>query len=176
MRTWLEQRNKREKFERAFDMGLVIDTIEVGVRWSLAARLYQEVSSRLKAIPHIRAAGAHSSHSYPQGTNFYFTIRAQPPSLEEAPLIYDLIWKTTMEAALEIGGTICHHHGIGKVRIPWIVRALGEGYKVLAQIKTALDPSSILNPGTLFPVHTEIGADYGPTAAVDMADSEAKPL
>ena len=55
-----------------------------------------------------------------------------------------------MQATLQNKGTISHHHGIGKVRMPWIEQELGLSYRVLRLVKQALDPRGILNPGTLF--------------------------
>jgi alkyldihydroxyacetonephosphate synthase len=57
-----------------------------------------------------------------------------------------------MEATLAGGGTIAHHHGIGRLRVPWLERELGTAYPVLRAIKRALDPAGIMNPGTLLAV------------------------
>jgi alkyldihydroxyacetonephosphate synthase len=57
-----------------------------------------------------------------------------------------------MEATVRNGGTVSHHHGIGKVRSAWLTEELGEtGVDVLRKIKAALDPESVLNPNTLLP-------------------------
>ena len=63
---------------------------------------------------------------------------------------YNECWQKVMEATLENHGTISHHHGIGKVRMPWFEREHALSYRVLKTIKRALDPNGILNPGTLF--------------------------
>jgi alkyldihydroxyacetonephosphate synthase len=54
-----------------------------------------------------------------------------------------------MEATLESGGTIAHHHGIGRLRTPWLVRELGAAHAVLVAVKRALDPAGVMNPGVL---------------------------
>lgn len=56
-----------------------------------------------------------------------------------------------MEATLRCAGTISHHHGIGRLRVPWMGRELGEGLAVLRSIKRGLDPNGIMNPGVLIP-------------------------
>ena len=56
-----------------------------------------------------------------------------------------------MEATLRAGGTICHHHGIGRMRTRWMAAEHGEGLAVLRAVKRALDPNGILNPGALLP-------------------------
>ena len=61
------------------------------------------------------------------------------------------IWNAAMEATLAAGGTISHHHGIGRVRREWLARELGSAYPLLASIRRALDPLGIMNPGALLP-------------------------
>ena len=59
--------------------------------------------------------------------------------------------RRTMEATLRFGGTIAHHHGIGRLRSAWMDAEHGEGIAVLRAIKRALDPNGIMNPGALLP-------------------------
>jgi alkyldihydroxyacetonephosphate synthase len=54
-----------------------------------------------------------------------------------------------MEATIAAGGTIAHHHGIGRLRVPWLERELKTAYPILQAIKRALDPAGIMNPGAL---------------------------
>ena len=65
---------------------------------------------------------------------------------------YDDCWKRIMEATLGAGGSIAHHHGIGRVRWPWLRAELGEaGIAALRSLKTAFDPVGFMNPGVLLP-------------------------
>ena len=54
-----------------------------------------------------------------------------------------------MEAALAEQGTIAHHHGIGRLRTPWLQRELRSAYPLLSALKRALDPAGVMNPGVL---------------------------
>jgi alkyldihydroxyacetonephosphate synthase len=57
-----------------------------------------------------------------------------------------------MEATLAAGGGIAHHHGIGRVRRPWLAAEIGDtGVALLRALKHALDPDALLNPGNLIP-------------------------
>jgi alkyldihydroxyacetonephosphate synthase len=57
-----------------------------------------------------------------------------------------------MESCLELGGSISHHHGIGRVRREWLARELGSaGLATLRSLQRALDPHGIMNPGVLLP-------------------------
>jgi alkyldihydroxyacetonephosphate synthase len=48
------------------------------------------------------------------------------------------------------GGTLSHHHGIGRDHVPWIRQELGSnGLELLKAMKRQLDPTGIMNPGKL---------------------------
>ena len=94
-------------------------------------------------------ASAHSSHSYRQGTNLYVTFGVKPENFADAEVAYVGAWTAVMEATLASGGSISHHHGIGRMRVPWIERELGTSYPVLRALKRALDPDGLMNPGVL---------------------------
>lgn len=54
-------------------------------------------------------------------------------------------------AAIDLGGTLSGEHGIGISKKPYIYNALGDvGVEVHRQVKQALDPKGILNPGKIF--------------------------
>lgn len=150
---WLERRNDVHEFDQYINMGVIVDTIEVAAPWSRIADIYEQVTSRLKAeVPELILVMGHSSHSYVQGTNLYFIFGAQPPrDPTEVERVYWAIWSRVMETAIACGGTICHHHGIGKLRAPWVPEELGSAYPLLQRIKQALDPAGLMNPGTLLP-------------------------
>ena len=59
----------------------------------------------------------------------------------------DLIAKKT----LELGGTITGEHGVGLAKKAWLRQQMGDSsFEVMKQIKRALDPAGILNPGKIF--------------------------
>ncbi|MGH7897485.1 MAG: FAD-binding oxidoreductase, partial [Candidatus Binatia bacterium] len=93
----------------------------------------------------------HSSHSYTQGTNLYFTFAARPADMREAEPLYFRCWQAAMEATLGAGGTISHHHGIGRLRAGWMRRELGSSIDLLLALKRMVDPDGIMNPGALLP-------------------------
>ena len=111
--------------------------------------LYDSVVASLKQVPGILAASAHSSHSYLQGTNLYITFAIRPDDYAQAEKLYLEAWGRVMEATIAGGGTIAHHHGIGRLRVPWLERELKSAYPVLQALKRALDPAGIMNPGAL---------------------------
>jgi len=53
--------------------------------------------------------------------------------------------------ALQLGGTITGEHGVGLAKKPFLRQQLGDAsYELLRQVKRALDPENILNPGKIF--------------------------
>jgi glycolate oxidase len=56
-----------------------------------------------------------------------------------------------VERTLELGGTITGEHGVGLAKKPWLRRQLGDAsYDLMKQVRKALDPDGLLNPGKLF--------------------------
>lgn len=146
---WLENRNTVPSWEYFFEKGMVVDTIEVAATWDRVAGLYDAVIGAMQGVPGLVAASAHSSHSYLNGTNLYITFALFPPDFAQAEDCYLQGWGRVMEATIASGGTIAHHHGVGRLRVPWLERELGSAYPVLLALKRALDPANLMNPGTL---------------------------
>jgi alkyldihydroxyacetonephosphate synthase len=125
------------------DYGIVIDTLESGVTWDNLHRLYQGVRSSAKQRPKTLCM-THCSHFYPQGTNLYFIFLLRPGSDEE----FYRFRNGVVDKIVEYGGSISHHHGIGRMFAPWMEAYLGrEQMGVLRAIKKELDPNNIMNPG-----------------------------
>jgi len=147
--SWLKHRNAVPGFEVFLKQGMIVDTIEVAATWDRIDRLYAGVLAAMRGVPELIVASGHSSHSYSTGTNIYFTFAARPARTQEMEAIYFRIWDAAMQATLAAGGTISHHHGIGRVRRGWLARELGSAYPLLRVLKRALDPHGIMNPGAL---------------------------
>jgi alkyldihydroxyacetonephosphate synthase len=146
---WLEERNRVPAWDFFLERELVVDTIEVAAGWDRIAALYDAAMAALRAVPGLVVASAHSSHSYAQGTNLYITFVLKPPDWTRAEEAYLDAWGRVMQATLADGGTISHHHGIGRLRVPWLQAELGSSYTLLRALKRALDPGGVMNPGAL---------------------------
>ena len=89
------------------------------------------------------------THVYPDGAAPYFTVIApgRPGGQVEQ---WDEIKAAVSEEIIEAGGTITHHHAVGRDHRPFYDRERPEGFaRVLAAAKETLDPAGILNPGVL---------------------------
>ena len=68
------------------------------------------------------------------------------------------IQRIIVEETLKQGGSMCHHHGIGKFRNEWTRDEHGSAYYMLEKLKAAFDPKGIMNFGTIF--YQEDGARF----------------
>jgi alkyldihydroxyacetonephosphate synthase len=131
--------------ERTFGTGVIVDTMEVAGLWSAVPRLYDGIKTALSA--HAQAVACHLSHLYPSGSSLYFTFLITGADDDEAETKYREAWQQAARTCTEAGGTITHHHGVGRLKAPFLVGELGEtGLGVLSTIRKALDPAGIMNP------------------------------
>ena len=151
---WFEHRNTVPSWDALLARGLVVDTVEVSADWTRIGDVYDDAVASLQEIPGLIAGSAHSSHVYRSGLNLYFTFAVQTTAPERMEAAYLEGWRRIMEATARHGGSVSHHHGIGRVRRDWLATELGEtGVALLRQVKAALDPNGIMNPGVLLPPH-----------------------
>ncbi len=140
-----------ELIEKTNNIGF---TTEISALWSDIYKIYKNVIDRIhNEIPDITMAGGHSSHSYLNGTNLYFMYYYNVVDCkveEEITKYHNPINTIIVEETLKYGGSIVHHHGVGKYRVPWIKEEHESAYPILAKLKEAYDPNNIMNPETLF--------------------------
>jgi alkyldihydroxyacetonephosphate synthase len=136
--------------DRAFGSGVVVDTIEVAGLWSAVPRLYDGIRAALAA--HAQAVVCHLSHLYPSGSSLYFTFLVSGSDDRDAEARYLAAWDEAVRCCAAAGGTLTHHHGVGRLKSPFLADELGTtGVDMLTKIKSALDPQGIMNPGVLLP-------------------------
>ncbi|PRB15651.1 FAD-binding oxidoreductase [Microbacterium sp. MYb62] len=136
------------------DAGVFCETLETATTWSNLQTLRSAVESTLK--DGFGDAGAksyvmcHVSHIYPTGASLYFTVLA---GLRSDPVgVWGAVKARVNDAIIASGGTISHHHAVGRDHAPWLGHEIGEtGIRILRAIKRELDPSGILNPGAVIP-------------------------
>lgn len=162
VRTWFDNLNwGPDKIKAEQDTMLAEQrlgyTTEVSADWSSVGAIYDAVMHRIRTeYPHaadLTMLGGHSSHSYQTGTNMYFVydyrINCEPR--EEIEKYHKPLNAIIVEEALRHGGSMVHHHGIGKYRAQWTEQEHGSAYQMLVRLKEAFDPRGIMNRGTIFP-------------------------
>jgi alkyldihydroxyacetonephosphate synthase len=131
----------------------MVETLETATQWSNLVRLHGQVAREIAAA--LAACGTpgfvmcHVSHLYETGASLYFTFLAARREEDELGQ-----WQAAKRAASDAivagGGTITHHHAIGRYHAPWMQAEAGrEGVAALRALKAQLDPAGIMNPGKL---------------------------
>jgi alkyldihydroxyacetonephosphate synthase len=129
------------------------ETFETSITWDRFADFHANVTSAVQAtIDRVCGQGQLScrfTHVYPDGPAPYYTIIA--PSRAGAELEHwSEIKQAASDAVIENGGTITHHHAVGRDHRPWYDRQRSDAFAdALRAVKSRLDPAGILNPGVL---------------------------
>ena len=135
-------------------MGVIVETFETSITWdrfdALHASVMATVESALKEVAGGGWATCRFTHVYPDGPAPYFSIIA-PSKRGSQIAMWNEIKSAASEALLAAGGTITHHHAVGRDHRPWYDRQRPEPFaQALRAAKAALDPAGVLNPGVLF--------------------------
>ena len=103
-------------------------------------RISERVGLRIAVVGHAGDGNMHPTIVYDAGSEDEFR-RAR-----EA-------FNDILDLGLSLGGTVTGEHGIGKIKQDWLAREIGPvGMRVHRQIKAALDPENLFNPGSMFPM------------------------
>jgi alkyldihydroxyacetonephosphate synthase len=141
--------------DELLDLGYIAETLETAHTWSRLEELHDAVRAAIGAS--LAAQGTpgivmgHLSHAYRDGASLYFTFIARRRAGAELEQ-WRAVKAAASEAIVESGGTITHHHGVGRDHVPYMHAEVGElGIETLRAVKQRLDPAGIMNPGKLLP-------------------------
>jgi alkyldihydroxyacetonephosphate synthase len=135
--------------------GVMVETLETAGQWSALPRLHRSVreaiAGALRACATPGLVMCHISHVYETGASLYFTLIAPQRAGEEIGQ-----WRAVKQAAGDAiiagGGTITHHHAVGRDHAQWMPAEVSAGgIAALRAVKAELDPAGIMNPGKLLP-------------------------
>ena len=135
-------------------LGLIVETFETAVTWDRFDAFVAAVRARAeRALAEVAAPGLVScrvTHVYPDGAAPYFTVIA-PGRRRRARRCSGTPSKSAVtEAILAEGGTVTHHHAVGRDHMLGYEEERAEPFaRALAAVKRELDPSGVLNPGVL---------------------------
>jgi alkyldihydroxyacetonephosphate synthase len=141
-------------------LGVLSDTFETAITWDRFEGFHERVmETARRAVAEASgapAAGEGSpriscrfTHVYPDGPAPYYTVLAPARRGGEVEQ-WDEIKAAVSETLIAAGGTITHHHAVGRDHRPWYDRQRPEPFAAaLRAAKEELDPDSTLNPGVL---------------------------
>ncbi len=134
--------------EDLMDYGIIIDTLETSVKWDNLHRIHEQCRAYVKSRPDTICM-THASHFYPQGTNLYFIFIMK----EQDRAAYLKFQRGLIEEIEKSGGSLSHHHGIGRMIKKLMPRYLGRNQiKILQTLKQHFDPNNIMNPESLIDI------------------------
>jgi alkyldihydroxyacetonephosphate synthase len=140
--------------------GILSDTFETAITWDrfeefhatlmeTARRAAAEASGVKGDGPGSPRVSCRFTHVYPDGPAPYFTVLAPAVRGGEVEQ-WDEIKAAVSDAVIDAGGTITHHHAVGRDHRPWYDRQRPARFAAaLRAAKAELDPAAILNPGVL---------------------------
>ena len=137
-------------------LGLVNETFETATTWDRFPPLYEATMAAVRGA--MQSVGAEPgivtcrfTHVYPDGPAPYFTVIAAGARTPRARLDqWAVIKEAAADALIAHGGTITHHHAVGRDHRPWYDRQRPDLFAdALRAAKRVVDPKAILNPGVL---------------------------
>jgi alkyldihydroxyacetonephosphate synthase len=136
-------------------MGAMVETLETSHTWSRLGGLYAAVSAAIRGSLEVQGTPGlvfcHLSHAYADGASLYFTFISRSVHGGEVEQ-WRSVKRAASEAIVASGGTITHHHAVGRDHAPYMEAEVGEtGIEALRAVKERLDPAGIMNPGKLLP-------------------------
>jgi alkyldihydroxyacetonephosphate synthase len=131
-------------------LGVLADTLETAITWERLGALRDAVlEATATALGEPCRVTCRLTHAYPDGAAPYFTVLAPVARGEELER-WAAMKVAASEAILAAGGTITHHHAVGRDHRPWYDRQRPEPFAAaLRAAKAAVDPDGRLNPGVL---------------------------
>lgn len=138
--------------------GIIMETFETAITWDQFPIFHQKVTNCVKkALKEICGGGiltCRFTHLYPDGPAPYYTVIAQGKWGEELKQ-WDQIKALVSQTIIDYGGTITHHHAVGKDHQPYYAQQMSAPFGgILKNIKQTLDPQWIMNPEVLIPINS----------------------
>ena len=132
------------------DQNIIGETLESAVPWSNVIKVSEEVTKKLKELhkkhnlPGSFLFGSRLSKVYHSGACMYNTIAMSFKGIEKPDKVFGEIEHELRKTIIENGGSISHHHGVGKLRKDFIPDMISEGsVQLVKDMKTSQDPTNI---------------------------------
>ena len=137
-------------------LGLVMETFETAITWERFPEFHAAVVGATEAaVRRVCGRGMVScrfAYLYPDGPAPYYTVLAQGRQGSELEQ-WAQIKAAASDALIAAGGTITHHHAVGRYHRPWYDRErpplFADAYRAARRV---LDPAGVMNPGVLVDV------------------------
>jgi alkyldihydroxyacetonephosphate synthase len=135
-------------------LGVLGETFETAITWERFPVFHERVMAAAEETVRMQCGGegrvfCRFTHVYPDGPAPYFTVLAPARRGEEIEQ-WALLKRAVSDVVIAEGGTITHHHAVGRDHRPWYDQQRPEPFAAaLRGAKAAVDPRGIMNPGVL---------------------------
>ncbi|MEO8559284.1 MAG: FAD-linked oxidase C-terminal domain-containing protein, partial [Rhodospirillales bacterium] len=135
-------------------LDLIFDTFETAITWDRFPDFHAKMMAVTSDIVRRVCGGTTSvtcrfTHVYPDGPAPYFSFYGKGKKGQMAEQFWE-IKRAASDELNRLGGTITHHHAVGRDHMPWYRKQRPELFgAALAGAKTALDPGGVMNPGVV---------------------------
>jgi alkyldihydroxyacetonephosphate synthase len=131
-------------------LGVLSDTFETAITWERFPQFHEAVVGATRAaLGEPCRVTCRFTHVYPDGPAPYFTVLA-PARRGDEVAQWEAMKQAASDAIIAAGGTITHHHAVGRDHRPWYDEQRPDVFAAaLRAAKRAIDPAGLLNPGVL---------------------------
>jgi alkyldihydroxyacetonephosphate synthase len=134
-------------------MGVLSETFETAITWDRFPEFHESVTAATQEALEQACGGGRLTcrftHVYPDGPAPYYTFLAPARRGEELDQ-WEQVKTAASDAVIAAGGTITHHHAVGRDHRPWYDRQRPDPFAAaLRGARAAVDPAAVLNPGVL---------------------------
>ncbi|MDI1431648.1 FAD-binding oxidoreductase [Polyangium sorediatum] len=137
-----------------FEHWAIAESFETSVPWSRALELYDRVHKRVlreheqRRLPGKPFFTGRITQVYPTGVCIYFYLGFYAKGVEDPVRQYSEMEHAAREEILAAGGSLSHHHGVGKIRQDFVKEIYSEGARAfMRDVKQAVDPDNLFGAG-----------------------------
>lgn len=142
----------------AFDYYVIAESFETSAPWDCVPELIKNVKKCLErtcknaGVQYPIYSSARVTQVYDAGACIYFYFAINYYGLNDPVKLYNDVEAAARDEILASGGSLSHHHGVGKIRKRWMTHTIGEhGIGMINAVKTYIDPNNIFASGNLIP-------------------------
>ena len=139
-----------------FQYSFIAESFETSCQWDAVNALCEGTkqlivdSARRLGVSKRPFVSCRVTQSYDSGVCVYFYFGFVWKGLKDPVAVFSQIEHEAREAVLRYGGSLSHHHGVGKLRKDWVERQIGSsGVELLRMMKRGLDPKNVFGSGNL---------------------------
>jgi alkyldihydroxyacetonephosphate synthase len=133
---------------------VIAESFETSVPWSEAQAVCDNVKQRVfqehakRGLPGRPFISVRVTQLYPTGVCLYFYLAFHYKGVERPSEVFAEIERAARDEILSSGGSLSHHHGIGKLRAPFLSRIYSPAaLEWRKRLKRAVDPDDVLGCG-----------------------------